>query len=407
MPATEPLLRRMAEVAEQCPSCEALYLVGGAVRDRMAGGRAEDLRDLDFVVVGDALALGRDLVAHCGGDLRPHGRFGTATWTGPLWSRPVDIVTARRESYPRAGALPEVAPGSLDEDLRRRDFTVNSMAARVWPGEIWQLLDPLGGLADLRAAVLRIHHPQSFADDPTRLLRLARFAVRLSLELHEDTGAALAVALRDGVFATVSGDRLWAEWELLCAEPRPAAVVAWMHEQGLADALGLGANHDGLSALEGLGSDASDPAGPEPLQALAILLAGRDTGPCAQRFGLEGSHADRLAFLAALPARLTEPLRLCTGDDELEELLAGVDAAARRLLVLLASETAAAVQRYEQSVQRLAPLLRGEDLLAAGLAEGPGLGAALRRVRGAQLRGEVVSAEEGLQLLGLRSDDRA
>ncbi len=407
MSATEPLLRRMAEVAEQCPSCEALYLVGGAVRDRMAGARPEELRDLDFVVVGDGVALGRDLVAQCGGDLSCHDRFGTATWTGPLWSRPVDIVTARRESYPRAGSLPEVAPGSLDEDLRRRDFTVNSMAARVWPGDLWQLLDPLGGLADLRAALLRIHHPLSFVDDPTRLLRLARFAVRLSLELHEDTAAALAAALRDGVFATLSGDRMWAEWELLCGEPRPAAVVAWMHEQGLADALGLGAGHDALSALARFASDASKPAGPEPLAALAILLAGRDTGPCAQHFGLEGSHADRLALLAALPARLTEPLRLCSGDDQLEELLAGVDAAARRLLVLLAPETAASVQRYEQSVQSLPPLLRGEDLLAAGLAEGPDLGAALRRVRGAQLRGEVVSAEQGLQLLGLRSDDRA
>jgi len=401
MSAAEGLLAAMASVAEQCSDCRALYLVGGAVRDHLLGTAPERLRDLDFVVVGDAAALGRALVQRCGGEVDTHERFLTTTWRSPLWPRSIDIVTARRESYSQPGALPDVQSGALEDDLARRCFTLNSMAARVWPGEPWQLVDPLGCLPDLHERLLRSHHPASFLDDPTRMLRLARFAVRLSLGVHEDTAAALVAALADDALATVSGDRLWAEWELLCQEPEPEAVVAWMDERGLAAGLSLAADEGGLATLQRgrLGAPEGRPW--QPLQALACLCLATDTSACAQRFGLDGARASGLARLAAVPGRLAGPLHDCEGDDQLEELLGPLDAAERALLVAAEPSCRVLIERYEEHVQPLPPLLRGDELLAAGMAQGPGLGEALREVRAAQLRGEVESSAAALRLLGL------
>ena len=401
MSPADRLFAEMASVAERCAGCEALYLVGGAVRDHLLGSSPESLRDLDFVVVGDAVDFTAELVRHCGGEMSSHERFFTATWTSPLWARPVDIVTARREAYLRPGELPVVEKGTLEDDLRRRDFTINSMAAALWPGERWQLADPLGCLADLQDAVLKIHHPGSFSDDPTRILRLARFAVRLSLRPHEDTRAALEAALAERALGTVSGDRLWAEWELLCREPQPAAAVVWMDANGLCDALAISAAGAGAAVMErGLLARAEGRPW-DALQALASLLLGAETGDCADRFGLEGAQAGRLATLAALPQRLSGALERCAADDELEALLGTTDVTQRAFLVAASPATFAAVERYEGQVLSLPPLLRGEDLLAAGLAQGPALGEALHRVRAAQLRGEVGSPAEALQLLGL------
>jgi tRNA nucleotidyltransferase (CCA-adding enzyme) len=405
MSAADSLLRAMRSVAEQCSGCQALYLVGGAVRDHLLGAEPEQLRDLDFVVVGDAEALGRALVQRCGGEVQDHERFLTTTWRSPLWPSAVDIVTARRESYSQPGALPDVQRGELEDDLARRCFTLNSMAARVWPGELWQLVDPLGCLPDLQQRLLRIHHPNSFLDDPTRMLRLARFAVRLGLGVHEDTAAALAAALAGDALATVSGDRLWAEWELLCQEPEPEAVVAWMHECGLAAALSLPAEDSGLATLRRGRLAAQDGRPWQPLQALAALCLGTDSSACAQRFGLDGARAARLAGLAALPGRLAGPLQGCDGDDQLEELLGSLDAKARAFLVAAEPPCCALTLHYEEHVEPLPPLLRGDELLAAGMPQGPALGEALREVRAAQLRGEVENSTEALSLLGLGDAD--
>ena len=138
-----PGLDRVREAAAGMP----VYLVGGAVRDLLLG---RDRNDLDIAVEGDAAMLGRRL----GGDISVHERFATATVR--FGGVELDLATARGETYPRPGALPEVRPAPLAQDLARRDFTVNAMAVPL--ADDPQLVDPHRGLPDLRNGTLRVLH---------------------------------------------------------------------------------------------------------------------------------------------------------------------------------------------------------------------------------------------------------
>jgi tRNA nucleotidyltransferase (CCA-adding enzyme) len=179
--------------AIRAAATEPVYVVGGAVRDLLLSrGRA----DLDLVVEGDAEAL----AARLGAEPVAHERFGTAK-VG-LGGHEVDIATARTETYAQPGALPEVRPAtSIEADLGRRDFTVNAMAIAL--AEPARLIDPLNGRDDLQAGVLRLLHPLSLHDDPTRAIRAARYAARLGFAAEPTTARLLA----ETNLATVSADR--------------------------------------------------------------------------------------------------------------------------------------------------------------------------------------------------------
>src|SRR6185503_8353177 len=186
---------------------EAVYVVGGAVRDVLLG-RAP--HELVFVVEGDAVAVARRAADRLGGRVTVHERFGTATVEASDVS--FDLAGARREHYARPGALPDVELGaSLAEDLARRDFTVNAIALHLADGE---LTYHEGAREDLEAGVLRVLHEGSFRDDPTRLLRLARYAARLKFSAEPRTDRLAAEAVAGGAVETVTGSRLGAELRL-------------------------------------------------------------------------------------------------------------------------------------------------------------------------------------------------
>src|SRR4051812_43933303 len=152
-----------------------VHVVGGAVRDALRG---QVPRELDLVVEGDALAVARRAAARVGGTLTVHERFGTATVRAEGYD--FDLAGARRESYPRPGALPEVELGArIADDLARRDFSVNAMAVGLADGAFTEWP---GARADLDARLLRVLHERSFIDDPTRMLRLLRYAARLGFD---------------------------------------------------------------------------------------------------------------------------------------------------------------------------------------------------------------------------------
>ena len=205
---TEGLPAVLADVAPLTAAAR-ICLVGGAVRDLLSGRPS---RDVDLVVQSDgtdgfpgrigALPGWRTVVAHA--------RFGTATFASPQGLR-VDAVLARKESYPSPGSLPVVVTGAtVEEDLARRDFTVHAMAREVTGGGVLgPLLDPFGGREDLAARRLRLLHPRSLADDPTRAFRAVRYECRLGLRVEEqEFGAALLVSRESGAWRLISGDRL-------------------------------------------------------------------------------------------------------------------------------------------------------------------------------------------------------
>ena len=160
---------------------DGVHLVGGAVRDLLL---ERPWRELDVVVEGDVDAA----AARLGGQVAAHERFGTARVT--VGDCAFDLVRARAESYAHPGALPDVRPGTLEDDLRRRDVTVNAMALRL----DGTLAAVEGAVEDLEAGLLRVLHDASFVDDPTRVWRVARYAARLGFAVEPRTRALAAAA---------------------------------------------------------------------------------------------------------------------------------------------------------------------------------------------------------------------
>jgi hypothetical protein len=205
-----------------------LYLTGGAIRDIISG---LTIRDLDFTVQGNALKLQRDLekagavIESADEDLRSL----QVLLPGNVRA---EIAMARAERYEKPGKPPEIAPATIVEDLRRRDFTVNAMALSLNTGSRGLLLDPANGAADIESKLLRILHNYAFFDDPSRLIRATRFAARFHWTLEERTQARYAAAVENGYIEYVSPRALGYEIEQLAYEDDPIHVLRALEKEG-------------------------------------------------------------------------------------------------------------------------------------------------------------------------------
>jgi tRNA nucleotidyltransferase (CCA-adding enzyme) len=217
------ILQRLAEMAVRLEM--SLYIVGGPVRDCLL---RRTVTDLDLTTEGDALTLARAAAHELGGAWKQFERFGTAKLHVPGRAIPIDIATTRTETYAYPGALPDVTRGTIHTDLVRRDFTFNALAIRLDGDHQGELIDQHGGEQDLRQGLLRVLHPRSFEDDPTRLLRGARFEQRFSFAFAADTLQLISPALP--VLDQVSGDRLRHELELIFGEAQPLKPLLRLHE---------------------------------------------------------------------------------------------------------------------------------------------------------------------------------
>lgn len=397
----QTVMARAASLAEARGA--RLWLVGGVVRDLLC--QAPPGRDVDLAVEGDALALAHDLAEGIGGRLRAaHAAFGTASVEvqangGTLI---LDLASSRVERYPSPGALPEVAPAPIEDDLYRRDFSVNALAIelRAVDGRLraGRLLDPCGGRADLAAGRLRLLHAHSLRDDPTRMLRGVRLAARLALRPDPATAAQIQAALRAGYLSLVSNERILAELCLCLEEPRPDETLR------LADAWGLTPQViPGLAWSEALAkrcarlanAPGDAPAG-GPLVWAGLLLYDLDAeglAAIAARYPLPGEAAELLRQLPGL--RATAPL--LTPDlpnSGLDRLLRPFSVTA--ITALHYAEPAAAVMtaRYLRELRTMRAPLNGADLQRLGIAPGPLLGRTLEALRAAALDGEVTTREE-------------
>jgi tRNA nucleotidyltransferase (CCA-adding enzyme) len=199
-----------------------LYLVGGVVRDLLL---KRENWDLDLTVEGDGIAFARLVADRYEAGLALFERFGTARLTFADGLK-VDIATTRRESYAEPALLPSVQPASIEEDLSRRDFTINSIAVQLNPLQFGRVLDPYGGWRDLQARRIRLLHEGSFQDDPTRIFRAIRFEQRFGFRLDPTTVRLLRQAASTNLIQRLSGPRLQNEILLLFAERDPVRAIA-------------------------------------------------------------------------------------------------------------------------------------------------------------------------------------
>jgi tRNA nucleotidyltransferase (CCA-adding enzyme) len=348
--AAYPELTAVADAAGERP----VYLVGGAVRDLLLGRRRGDI---DLVVVGDPAGLAADLGAET---LAQHERFGTVKVE--LNGHEVDLAGARTETYAHPGALPTVAAAkSIEADLARRDFTINAMAVSL--ADPAALFDPHEGAADLGAGLLRVLHPASFEDDPTRAIRAARYAARFGFELEPQT----ETLLRAADLGTVSDERREAELLRLAAEASAPRGFELLGEWGV------------VELREG---------GVELAVAVAELL---ETEPWRG----EGSRATAELAAALGPASGEGELAAASPASPSE----GVELARRRCtveLVLARALGASWLDEYVGSWRSVALEIDGDDLIAAGLTAGPAIGRGLEAALRAKLDGEVAGRDEEL-----------
>jgi tRNA nucleotidyltransferase (CCA-adding enzyme) len=350
---------------------ERVHLVGGAVRDLLLD---RPPRELDLVVEGDVDAA----AARLEGEVTAHDRFGTARVRAGGCA--FDLVRARAESYAYPGALPDVRPATLQEDLRRRDVTVNAMAL----GLDGALVAVEGGLDDLRAGLLRVLHDASFVDDPTRVWRVARYAARLGFRVEEHTRALAGAADP----STVSGDRLGAELRLALREPDPPAAfeaVRDLNPAYLPD--GFEPRPRALpAALALLPED-----GRADLVTLAACTAGMDVRALLTWLDDMGFTAGERDLVAAASRAATgAPLHAARTNAEVARAARGAPVEA---VALAGGENA---RRWLEDLRHVRLEIDGHDLLAAGIPEGPEIGARLRRALDRKLDGEVSGREEEL-----------
>ncbi len=371
------------------------YLVGGLVRDVWRGAPVAG-RDVDVVLEGDGPGIARRLARELGGALREHERFLTASVETRDGVR-IDVATARAERYETRGALPRVLPASIDEDLRRRDFGMNAMAIELASGS-WGLLDPLGGREDLAARRLRVLHPLSYVEDPTRLFRAARYAARLGLRPDRGTRAAARLALSLAPYPALSGQRIVNELALILAEARGEAALAMLGASGVFRLLDpryrfttptrrrCRALPAALAWAAARGLDVS------PVELAALVLVGDQTR--------EVAHAAlaRLAFTGEPLARLAKSLDDDAGARRLAAA-AAPSARARELrgraplglawLRLLGDARTRGTLDWYLGLGRSAVSLTGDDVVALGVPRGPAVARVLAELRDGRLDGRL------------------
>lgn len=373
-----------------------LYLVGGSVRDLLVRARSVDV---DLVMEIDAVSVAQDFAYRTGTTAALHPAFRTATVL--VAGHPIDLVTARSESYDHPAALPRVRPADLQADLARRDFTINAMALALSGPVPGQLVDPFDGRVDLTNGVLRTLHERSFEDDPTRAWRAGRYFARLKLRLDPRTERDMR---RDGQFLdAVSPARLHHELVRVLHERRAERALRTLDGLGVLRStfppLRCGpAEASALRRLQRINLDQSRVA------AVAVLGARwteREARAAVVRLDLD--RHERQSLLAMPPLRASAA-SLVRSDARPSQVVAVLDRIPQMALTAYAarfprSRGGLLVQRYLGEWRNVRPLVGVPRIAALGIPAGPDLGRVLRALRAARLDGETGSETDETKLV--------
>lgn len=394
-----------------------LYIIGGSVRDLLLGSA---INDFDLTVEGDAIALARALAKRHGGKVTGHSKFGTAKWFLPLHLRTsdespdaLDLISARSEMYTHPAALPTVKLGRLEDDIRRRDFTINAMAVRLDGDHFGELVDVLGGQADLERGMIRVLHPNSFVDDPTRMYRAVRYEQRYGFEIALDELALIPEARP--LIEKLSAQRIRRELDLILEDSGTALMLKRLDELDLLKpihpALAFDESaHVRLSRLSAFreiqslspwNADSMSRVNKSDLGWLLWLmpLSRPEIGSLNNRLNFTADLLDSLLTVSALyaeqnsfmglkPSQYVERLESCP-EDAIEALyFVSPDESSKDIFF-----------KYLTEWRHIKPHITGDDLKKRGLEPGPKYALILRQLRNAWLDGKVQTEEEEKRLL--------
>jgi len=376
----------------------SLYLVGGTVRDMLLGKQP---KDLDLMIEGDPRRFARKAAARLNARWHFEPRFLTANVL--VDDQIVDLARARRETYAHPGALPRVFPATAEQDLSRRDFSVNAMAVSLAGPGRGLLLDPCGGERDVGRRVLRVLHDRSFSDDPTRILRGIRLASRLGLSFEPRTRRLAIEAVQSGAFERVSADRIRQEVLLLLEEPMPAEALALGKKIGLIRALlpglAIGKSLSGALARARTYAHILAPEERRNVTLLCLLAFSADPSESARRLGLSGGALQAAGAMAGFRGSPAGRLKGARPSVVVRILDALPSQAVLALACAAGSEQARRqMLRYLRKWRFIKQKISGEELLRLGFVQGPALGAALRAARDALLDGKARTRAQQLRV---------
>lgn len=425
-----PIWKLLQEIANYAESKGwHLYLVGGGVRDLLLTEDSQtlNLQDIDLVVDGfhfsDTPSAGVELAKalqaiYPSARLNIHGEFQTAAllWhkdenLGSLW---VDIATARTEFYPYPAANPEVESSSIRQDLYRRDFTINALAVRLTNPYQGELLDFFGGMKDLRLKLIRVLHSNSFIEDPTRIYRGVRFAVRLNFTLEAQTREYINYAINSGVYERVALEqnsipalttRLKAELNYILQEDYWKSALKLLDEISALRCLhsncqmtphlwwqircldrwlryyNLGCNNGQITSW---------------LVRLEIILASFDEGvTVAKNLGLPKESINRLTSLPLIYEKIIESLPQCETVSQKVKLLSAYTPVTLMLIAVKSDKRVRQViWRYLMGWSKIKSPLNGKDLQRLGYKPSKLYQEMLERVQALFLDGKILTKEE-------------
>jgi len=413
------LLHRIAE--EAVNHGLPLYIIGGFIRDLFVGQVG---LDFDLVVEGNAIAFARAISRKYGGKVTVHSHFGTASWQpdekkltdhnlegfagGNL--APLDFVTARSETYLHPGALPTVRGGTLIDDLRRRDFTINTLALRLDGDHFGQLIDQLGGLEDLKRGIVRVLHRESYIDDPTRMLRAVRYEKRYDFKIAPEDLELITEAKTH--LGELSGERLRHELDLILAEDKAVEMLTHMDSLDILKEIHPLLSWDAARtrAFEELNQPKPDEWKDVPnllhvpqrvgLRYLVWLGSLTPAGihELASRLDFPASLREALLSLILLRADL--PKLVNAKASEAVSRLEGIPLPVICAASILAGDDARKVlENYLTTWRHIRQKTTGHDLIRRGLPPGPSYTYILSNLRKAWLDGDLKNDEEEKILL--------
>ena len=404
-PHIRRLLQEIGRFGEE--KSQPVYVVGGFVRDLLIG--RENL-DIDIVVEGDAVDFACQLAEVWESKAQVHHPFKTATITR-LDGLKLDFVSARSETYPSPGALPSVEYGTITEDLRRRDFSINALAIRLQPNTFGEFVDCTDGLQDLRAGRICVLHAQSFIDDPTRIFRAIRYEGRYNFQIAESDQQRMLHAINQGVLNRISGQRLRNEIDHILSEEAALQMINRMDEFGLFSTIHptwkISPNFDVLWTTAGQAikwastSLPNDPINTRAILWMALLTVVDSIEVISSRLGLENVLRTKLNAQAQLEHDL-KVLSVASKPSEVYQLLNPYPLEPIVFVLMQPSQPDWRVKKmsnYLTHLRSVEPLVTGDDLIQQGLKPSRTFSDLLWKAFAAQLDGEISTTQEIYQFL--------
>ncbi|MDE0184417.1 MAG: hypothetical protein OXP71_03040 [Candidatus Poribacteria bacterium] len=384
------------------------YAVGGMVRDLLL---IRENSDFDVVVEGDAIGLAQCLFKRWEGKIHVHSDFGTGTLTRSDGLK-IDFVSARRETYPRPGALPFIRFGTILDDLRRRDFSINALAMSLNPATIGELVDCTSGLRDLQSGEIRTLHDRSFIDDPTRLFRAIRYEGRYGFQIVDSDQKHMFDAIGKGVLDLISGQRIRNEINRILPETSAPKIIRRMEEFDIFQNIHTGwqppENFDALCDAARQAADwadkhlVKDSVEKASLFWMALLRDGSVIESVKDRLSLD----NQLSKILVAKARLGNVLAKLSVHSERSQVYKLLKSYPIEALAFSIAEPeqpqwcAAKIKEYLTDLRLAQPLINGADLIQLNLTPGPKFAEMLWNTFAAQLDGKIQSKQEAFQILG-------